>query len=207
MDQNETKVQKEARLDAFERDLIPVKAHPFARTLGPGPYKYVGFFDLGRVIAALHAGNVNGYNNGLAMAPKVEAGMGTCAHCGHAILNIFVIETGEKRRFGIGSDCILKVGIEAKELTKVQKAVRNHAKELRDARKAKKEESARFELATLLETHILTLNALPHPSIDGLTLYQYVTWILQRPSNKVFALKRVQTILSKNETKESVCKS
>src|ERR1700677_1659025 len=87
-----------------------LKEHPFERTLGRGPYRFVCFYDLGAVIGALNAGNVAGYNNGLAMAPKVESGLGTCSHCGHAILNIFVVQTGDGKRYGVGSDCIEKCG-------------------------------------------------------------------------------------------------
>lgn len=87
------------------------KAHPFERTLGPGPYRFAGFFDLGACLAALNAGNVEGYNNGLASlnALGLKSGGGTCSHCGMAIINIFIVKTGNGDLYGVGSDCIAKV--------------------------------------------------------------------------------------------------
>lgn len=176
------------------KQVEPVEVHPFERTLGPGPYRFVAFFDLGAVLGALQAGNINGYNNGLAMAPKVEAGMGTCAHCGHAILSIFVIETGEKRRFGVGSDCIAKASLPSRELSAVKRAELAHQKKLRAARKVKNGAAARLELASLIETKSLEIESIIY---NERSLLSYATWCLEHSNDGgiVIVLKRVKALL------------
>lgn len=176
-------------------DTQKIETHPFERTLGIGPYRFVGTFDLGACIAALQAGNVNGYNNGLAMAPKIERGMGTCAHCGHAITLICIVKTGDGKLYGVGSDCIAKVGLPVREMTKLERAKADRAKAQRQARKAKKGDAARAELAELLKDDRMT--QLPHPSIGGLTLADYASWVLNRSSDGgiVFALAKVKAAL------------
>src|SRR5690348_498740 len=108
------------------------KMHPFELTLGPGPYRYVGFgkIQVSETFGARYDG------------PEVERGAGTCAHCGMGIMNIYVVETSENKRFGVGSDCIMKAGMEAKELSKVERAVRDHKAQGRAALKLKKGEAA-----------------------------------------------------------------
>jgi hypothetical protein len=58
--------------------------HPFERTLGPGPYRYVGFFEIN-----IQAGQMGRpYINSHLVHPRFVSGAGTCAHCGHAIFAI-----------------------------------------------------------------------------------------------------------------------
>lgn len=180
--------------------------HPFERTLGQGPYKFVAFFDLGQVIGALHAGNVGAYNNGLAMAPKVESGLGTCSHCGHAILNIYVVQIGNGKRYGVGSECIEKAGLPARELSAVKRAELKHKRDQRAALKVRKGAAARGEIKALIESQTDTLKALPHPSVDGLNLLNYATYTLDRSSDGgvVFALKRIKTLLKNSENNTKV---
>lgn len=185
------------------------QTHPFLRTLGPGPYRFVGTFDLGKAVAALHAGNVNGYNNALSRAPQVESGMGTCSHCGHAITFICVVETGEKRRFGVGSDCILKAGLPVQELTKLQKAERERQKELRAARKVKKGNAARETLTDLIMSQGEVLAKLPHPTEYraklGDSLKDYANWIVDNSNDGgvVIALKKIEFLISKQNAEVS----
>jgi hypothetical protein len=174
-----------------------LKTHPFARTLGPAPYSFVGTFDLGACLAALQAGNVNGYNNGLAMAPKVEAGMGTCAHCGMAITLICLVKTGENKLYGVGSDCINKVGLPVAELSKLERAKRERDKAMRQARKARKGDAAREELRGLMASQSERMSSLPHPSFPNKTLLDYAAWVAERSNDGgiVIALARVKAAL------------
>jgi hypothetical protein len=72
-------------------------------------------------------------------------GLGTCAHCNHAILNIYIVSIGDGQLFGVGSDCIEKAGLPYAELTKLQKIERERQRIQRAARKAKKGDKARAD--------------------------------------------------------------
>ena len=183
-----------------------VEIHPFQRTLGDGPYTFVGTFDLGSIVAALQAGNVDAYNNGLAMAPRLEAGMGTCAHCCHAISFICVVKTGDGKLYGVGSDCIAKVGLPVKELTKLEKQLRDRAKAKRAAARVAKGNKARNEVSSLILTHGDAMKAIHHPSSrkdipmeNGRSLLSYAEWVVEHSNDGgiVFALKRIQDALDK----------
>ncbi len=109
------------------------KRHPFSYTLGEGPFQYVGSFDLGQRIASINNGT-HDTNSAFADAPHLEAGMGTCAHCGHAILDIRIIRRGDGKLYGVGSDCVLKTGAEG-DITAISKMERD----IRHANKMKKQ--------------------------------------------------------------------
>lgn len=83
-----------------------VLTHPFQKTIGPGPYKHCGSYDMGAALA--HQQAFGDTASAFRDAPRLVAGMGTCAHCGMAILNIQIIERGDGKRYGVGSDCVLK---------------------------------------------------------------------------------------------------
>lgn len=168
----------------IETDQNETKVHPFERTLGAGPYRFVG---AGRIAVSETFG-------ARYIGPECERGAGTCAHCGHAIMNIFVIETGEKRRFGVGSDCIHKVGIPARELSAVKKAELAMERQKRAERKKRKGDAARIELRQILETKAEALKLIQH---GKQSLYQYATWCLDRSNDGgiVIVLKRVKEAL------------
>ena len=174
------------------------QVHPFERTLGQGPYKFVGTFDLGAVLACLNAGNIGGYNNGLAMAPKIERGLGTCSHCGKAITYICIVQIGDGKRFGVGSDCIEKVSLPQREMSMLRHAKLKHERELRQKRKAKKGDEARIELKQIIESHKDTMAKLPSPSNPNRTMLDWASWCLERSNNGgvVIVLKRVKALLS-----------
>lgn len=176
------------------------KAHPFERTLGPGPYTFAGTFDLGACVAALHAGNVAGYNAGLASAPRVESGMGTCSHCGMAISLICIVKTGEGKLYGVGSDCILKCGLPVRELSKLEKAKKDRERMQRAARKARKGAEARAELAEIIQAEHERMSKMPHPCRrPGATELDYANWVLQHSNDGgiVIALKGIKARLLK----------
>ena len=62
--------------------LAPTALHPFYETLGPGPYRFVGCYDLGAALDPTSAANFGNMTGWLQEAPKLKAGLGTCAHCG-----------------------------------------------------------------------------------------------------------------------------
>lgn len=171
-----------------------VSAHPFARTLGPGPYRFVGVFDLGACLSALNAGNVDGYNAGLASAPRMDGGCGTCTHCGQGITFICIVQTGDGKRWGVGSDCIEKTGLPVKELTALEKAKRAHQKKLREARKSKKGEAAREEIRRLMVERGDEMRRIKHPARADMTLEDYARFTLQYSSDGgiVLALGRLK---------------
>lgn len=173
--------------------------HPFYKTLGPGPYRWVGFFDLGQVLSALHAGNVNGYNNGLAMAPK-DVGIGSCAHCGHGILNNYIVQTGTGERFAVGSECIEKCGnsgqfenfsaVERK--IKLEKRVK--AQTQRETRRVKQA----TEIKSLIDQNSEVLKTKPHPSPyhPSKTLYDYCLYCFRNGHISLGGIKQLRDRLN-----------
>lgn len=86
----------------------PTALHPFYETLGPGPYRFVGCYDLAAAMDPTSAANFGNLRGWLSAAPKVKAGLGTCAHCGTAILNICIVRVGNGDLYGVGEDCVEK---------------------------------------------------------------------------------------------------
>ena len=82
--------------------------HPFFETLGPGPYRFVGCYDLGAAMDPTSAANFGNMTGWLRNAPKLKAGLGTCAHCGTAIMNICIVSVGNGDLYGVGEDCVEK---------------------------------------------------------------------------------------------------
>jgi len=170
--------------------------HEFERTLGKGPYRFIGMFTI-----SLEAGRMGRpYYDERLVHPKFVRGAGTCAHCGHAILNVCQVQIGNGDVFGVGTDCIAKVGLPAHELSKIERAQKDHAKALRDARKAKKGDEARETIKNLI-TNEAKLSKLPHPNVfhasKGLTLRDYADYVLSHSSHGgvVFALKHIQSLV------------
>jgi hypothetical protein len=89
----------------------PATVHPFLEAgMGEGPYAYVGNYDLSEAMnpdSAANFGNMTGF---LSEAPKLKAGMGTCACCGMTIMNICIIRDGAGDLWGVGTDCVEKTG-------------------------------------------------------------------------------------------------
>lgn len=171
--------------------------HPFQRTLGAGPYRFVGMFYIN--IAAGHQGRP--YINPNDIHPKFVRGAGTCAHCGHAILNVCQVMIGNGEVYGIGLDCVEKVAMLVRELTAIQKAKRTHDKALRLARKARKGDAARAELQNIIDSQEVALSNRKHPTPymanQGYTLLDYAKWTVEKSNDGgiVLAFKLVQTML------------
>jgi hypothetical protein len=82
-------------------------AHPFELAgMGYGPYRFNGIHDIAeaREHAMRHLGGTH-----RAEHPKLEAGLGTCAHCGMAINIVCIVEDRDGKLWGVGSDCVQKV--------------------------------------------------------------------------------------------------
>jgi hypothetical protein len=172
-----------------------MKNHPFERTLGPGPYKLVGFF------ALVLPNEANQGRANFHMAPKVERGIGTCAHCSHAIINCYIVQTSEGKRYGVGSDCILKVDMPHTERTKLKKLELAHKKNQRAEKQVKKGQQARAELADIIANQTQILQLKPHPKgRANSNLLNYAKFVLERSGNSgiMQALKLIKNITSKH---------
>lgn len=179
-----------------------IEVHPFQRTLGPGPYRFIGMFTIN-----IEAGKMGRpYVNPHEMHTNFVSGCGTCAHCGHAILNVCQVMIGNGEVYGVGTDCIEKCGLPVRELNKIERAKLEHAKKLRLVRKAKKGDLARSELADLIASHAEIMKAIRHPSSPAPTLatadrslYTYAEWVLKNSNDGgiVFALNRVKLAITK----------
>lgn len=168
--------------------------HPFETTLGPGPYKFIGVVSI-RVSehgTQLH-GNVD--------TKTIKSGLGTCSHCSTAIMNCFIIETANKERFGVGCDCIRKVGLPYAEMTKVEVAEKLHERQLRKARVEKKAVDYRSRFKDLLVHFEEVLKSKPHPTPyhaeQGKTLFDYAQWLNDHSSDSAVpqAYKRVEILM------------
>jgi len=175
-----------------------ITAHPFERTLGAGPYRFIDTFNLGEALSALGAGNVMGYDFAMARLPNLEAGAGTCAHCHHSISFICIVRRGDGKLYGVGSDCIAKCGLPYQELSKLQKAKKAHEKKLRDARKAAKLEALKKDLQRFCEQNAERLKADPHPSAglssQGKSLLDYLEWMVKNSKSVNFLGKILKKV-------------
>lgn len=88
-------------------DLIATE-HPFTVAgMGAAPFRFVGFYAIPS--PALAEKNPDGYNNALAAMPR-GVGCGTCACCGMAITNNYIVRNSAGKLFAVGCDCIEKTG-------------------------------------------------------------------------------------------------
>ncbi|SRR6266540_1878126 len=115
------------------------KSHPFSYTLGPGPYRYVALISIR--ISPTFGTRIDGPKL------KVERGIGTCAHCCHAIMDSYIVETGDKKLYGVGSDCIRKVGLQLENSSKFERDLaaikRQKGREYREKKRLEFLEKAR----------------------------------------------------------------
>lgn len=181
------------------------KRHPFSLTLGEGPYKYVGSYNMAEALA--HQEAYGSTEQAFRYAPRLAAGLGTCAHCGHAILDIRVIQRGDGKLYGVGSDCVMKAACEGdvSDLSALERQVRADDRRKRDERKARKDGEANQKSAALDAEYveaILHLKAFPHPNpyfaSTGKTLADYFEFCL-RGASGVKKLKLVQGAIKRAE--------
>lgn len=104
---------------------------------------------------------------------------GTCDYCSTGILNCFTVRSADGKEFVVGSDCVRKTTKEGKLLTDVQRLKREHD------RKKRQEKEHIYRLRILAQydelmgndAEVVRLQSLPHPKIEGKTLYDYLTWL------------------------------
>lgn len=145
--------------------------HPFAKTLGEGPYKVVGFMEIkpcqSRGTAVL--GNVQ-----LTKHAQWKGGCGTCSHCGTAIMNIVVIRNGSGELYGVGTSCALKSELPPKELSAIQFQIRKQNR----AKRAELNGKKRAAIAEAVKNKQAEISAIPHPyerhSKEGQTYLDYI---------------------------------
>lgn len=169
------------------------KRHPFSFTLGEGPYTYVGSYDMGRAVAAVN----NGSKDTAAAfqdAPRLEAGMGTCAHCGHAILNIQIIRRGDGKLYGVGSDCVLKVAADGdvSAVSAMERKIRQAAAEKR----YNKEQDKIKALEADYQAALIVLASQPHPNehfaSKGKTYADYIQFCSKTSKNMKAAIEKAK---------------
>ena len=148
------------------------KRHPFSYTLGPGPYSFVGF-------GKIHTSETFGARY---IGPELERGCGTCAHCGHAIMNICVVKTGDGKLFGVGNDCIDKVKINGNftNLNAFELEIRKQKRVAGQIRREKQRQILKSECENTIKNNQDQLSILPHPTKDGQTALNYCNWYITK---------------------------
>ncbi len=156
------------------------KTHPFLRTLGTGPYKIVDFFALVIPSEANHG------RNNYDMAPKnLKKGVGTCAHCGHGIINNYIVQNGIGERFPVGSECVEKTSSsgDIQNLSGFQKHQKEMKRKAGQERRERQRLKLKEECEKLVKDNEYKLAALPHPIKNDyckdLSAYAYCSNYLQ----------------------------
>ncbi len=163
---------------------MTTQVHPFERAgLGKAPFRYVGI-----VAQEIHHGQaVVGSVGGIEIT--THAG-GTCDFCGHAILDMFRVESADGQTFKVGCDCIHKVdGVLAT-------AIKTDAKAAKEAR-----EDTRIDTA---KTHLGDWGVIsqPHPNQyrakQGDTLGDYCRWMFRNAgrSGKLTAARMIERAIA-----------
>ena len=107
--------------------------------MGTGPYSFYGIVEMPNLSenSAANFGSANPYAE--VQALKLKAGAGTCACCGMAITVICVVCDGAGDRWGVGSDCVEKIGDAALCSTAKVAVARRRARMARSRSAAKRE--------------------------------------------------------------------
>lgn len=75
--------------------------------LGKAPFHVVGMYSLPSKTLAEQ--NPTAYMNALRDMPQ-GVGCGMCAYCGHDLINNFIIQSSDNKKFVVGSECVNKAG-------------------------------------------------------------------------------------------------
>jgi len=154
------------------------KIHPFeARGLGHAPFRFVGMVQQDICYGEAILNRAEYERTGVSLTTKPG---GTCAYCGTYIQRMFDVQSADGYKFHVGSDCILKCG-QASLISAVRRATRA----LGRARKAKRAEALKVELAGMLVDPAIRarLASLPHPNAyraeGGATLADWADWMAE----------------------------
>lgn len=147
------------------------KRHPFSYTLGPGPYKFVGFGQI----------HINETFGSKYIGPQIDTGCGTCSHCGHAIMNIYVVQTSEGKLCGVGSDCIMKVHGEGEfsNLSAFEREVKNQKRKAGQERREKQRTALKEKLTALVMENSKHLATIPFVKAYTQTAWDYCAWYIK----------------------------
>lgn len=142
--------------------------HKFeAAGLGKAPFFYRGFVQIPSTEVAEK--NPSGYENMMKDIPPAFH-CGTCAYCGLAIMNNYLVASSDEKFFSVGMDCIKKID------------------DIQILKKASTEERFRKKLKLqiqidegfkLIEEHRNLLELEPHPHFEGKTLWDYAEWMME----------------------------
>lgn len=164
--------------------------HPFSYTLGAGPYRLVDFFTL--VIPS----EANQGRNNFHLAPKnLKSGCGTCDHCGHGIINNYIVQNGLGERFAIGSECVEKAGQsgEFENMSVFEKHQRQLKRKQGQERREKQRIKLRDECFSLIDKNLELFATIPHChehwKNQGATMKDYFIWARQRPNATLGSFK------------------
>lgn len=149
------------------------KEHPFFRTLGPGPYTFAGF-------GQIHFSETFGAKY---VGPHVDSGAGTCAHCGHGIMNIFVVKRGDGRTYGVGSDCIGKLHCDDqfKGMGEFERTLKELKRKQGQERREKQRQAKRQEAYQLVKANEAQLKtSRPKHTAQWANWMAYANWYLGR---------------------------
>jgi hypothetical protein len=149
-----------------------IKKHPFTTTLGPGPYKYVGFGEImfSETFGAKYVG------------PGMDTGCGTCTHCGHAIVNIYIVQTAEGKRCGVGSDCIRKVNAEGDftNMTDFERELKAQKRKAGRERRERQRLALKEKVIKLVKENEQALRAIPFVRVQTRTAWDYCAWYIKQ---------------------------
>lgn len=148
------------------------KRHPFSYTLGPGPYRFVR---LVTIQVGAYGTQVSGKTD------DVEFGIGTCAHCHHAIMNCYIIETGDGKKFGVGSDCINKLPSDGQftNLSDFEKKVRDEKRKKGQESRERQRLKLRDEIVKLVNDNAKFLDTIPFVRAYTRTAWDYCAWYIK----------------------------
>jgi hypothetical protein len=124
--------------------------HPW-NWLAQAPFKLVAVFTI-----PTPGDNVDAYNNAkreyIETVRALGVSGGSCDVCGNCLLNNFVLEGVDGKRFVVGCDCVAKMG-QGEVVTQVEMAKRKHERKLRRARSDAKHAArmAQYELTLQAE--------------------------------------------------------
>jgi len=161
-------------------------AHPFARAgMGVGPWRFVGVAQIPPT--SLGEANPDAYNNALRDLPKLKAGLGTCACCGMAIMNIFIVRDSAGDLWGVGCDCIRKTHRKGEPI--YDAAMQAKAEMDRMARHEREDRKAAAIRARLADESVrAALKAQPHPNewrrSQGATLLDWADWMMDHAGTR-----------------------
>lgn len=145
------------------------KTHPFAYTLGPGPYTYKGF---GKIVF--------GQNGAQYFGPKMDVGCGTCAHCGMAILNIFIVQTSDNKLCGVGCDCINKILIDGDftNVTEYQIELKRQKRIAGQEQRERQRLKLKDEVTKMVKENQDILANIPYETHYTKTAIEYCNWYI-----------------------------